>query len=223
MRPCAKCAKMGLIIPWLGVRIPPGPPSSMLPQPFSGPADGVMKVSGESGQALAGCDKNAILWSNKWAASPGNQLEPRLVQQPGKAETSSHFRLRLSNYIKKREFSRARVLVFLGLAFCVFTWGLQYKLSLYDPPQAISHRAPQAKLLANDEPSRMAAVLRAIATEPTVRITIHGDGILPFLLLCLSVASLSLLAQEAPLTDASSHVRPALLSDLFVRPPPVQF
>jgi hypothetical protein len=26
VRTCAKCAKMGLIIPWLGVQIPPGPP-----------------------------------------------------------------------------------------------------------------------------------------------------------------------------------------------------
>ncbi len=129
--------------------------------------------------------------------------------------------LRLSNYIKKREFSRARVLVFLGLALCVFTWGLQYKLSLYDPPQAIPHQVPQAKLLANDEPSRMAGVLRAIANEPTARITIHGDGILLFLFVCLSVASLSSLAQEVPPRDVSWHAGPAFFGSLFVRPPPV--
>ncbi len=112
-------------------------------------------------------------------------------------------------------------MVFLGLAICVFTWGLQYKLSLYDPPQAISHQIPEAKLLANDEPSRMAGVLRAIATEPTARITIHGDGILPFLLVVLSVASLSSLTQEVLSRDVLWHVGPAFFGSFFVRPPPV--
>jgi hypothetical protein len=37
-------------------------------------------------------------------------------------------------------------LVLLGV--CVFAWGLKYKLSLYDPPQSVSHRMPAAKLLA---------------------------------------------------------------------------
>ncbi len=41
--------------------------------------------------------------------------------------------------------------VFLGLAICVFTWGLQYKLSLYDPPHSTSHAIPEAKLLSRDE------------------------------------------------------------------------
>jgi hypothetical protein len=40
-------------------------------------------------------------------------------------------------------------LVFLGL--CVFAWGLRYKLSLYDPPHAISRRIPAAKLLTAKE------------------------------------------------------------------------
>jgi hypothetical protein len=37
------------------------------------------------------------------------------------------------------------------LALSVFAWGLQYKLSLYDPPQALSHTMPSAKLLSKDE------------------------------------------------------------------------
>jgi hypothetical protein len=41
--------------------------------------------------------------------------------------------------------------VFLGLAISVFTWGLQYKLSLYDPPQSTSHEIPEAKLLSKNE------------------------------------------------------------------------
>jgi hypothetical protein len=42
-------------------------------------------------------------------------------------------------------------LILLGLGLSVFGWGLQYKLSLYDPPQASSHQMPQAKLLSQDE------------------------------------------------------------------------
>lgn len=40
-------------------------------------------------------------------------------------------------------------LVLLGV--CVFAWGLKYKLSLYDPPQAVSHEMPAAKLLTGRE------------------------------------------------------------------------
>jgi hypothetical protein len=40
---------------------------------------------------------------------------------------------------------------FVALALAVFTWGLGYKLSLYDPPQARSHDIPQAKLLSKNE------------------------------------------------------------------------
>jgi hypothetical protein len=43
------------------------------------------------------------------------------------------------------------VFIFLPLALAVFSWGLQYKLSLYDPPHAISHSMPHAKLLSSKE------------------------------------------------------------------------
>jgi hypothetical protein len=39
----------------------------------------------------------------------------------------------------------------LCLALFVFAWGLQYKLSLYDPPQSQSHSIPAAKLLSKNE------------------------------------------------------------------------
>ena len=50
-------------------------------------------------------------------------------------------------------------LVLLGLAFCVFMWGLQYKLSLYDAPHSISHQMPAAKLLSRDEQATVAESL----------------------------------------------------------------
>ncbi len=37
------------------------------------------------------------------------------------------------------------------LGFCVFGWGLRYKLSLYDPPHSVNHRMPAAKLLCSKE------------------------------------------------------------------------
>jgi len=40
--------------------------------------------------------------------------------------------------------------VAIGLMLSVFTWGLQYKLSLYDPPQSVTHTIPEAKLLNKD-------------------------------------------------------------------------
>jgi len=41
--------------------------------------------------------------------------------------------------------------VLFGLAIAVFAWGTQYKVSLYDPPQAASHSIPPAKLLSDDQ------------------------------------------------------------------------
>jgi hypothetical protein len=53
--------------------------------------------------------------------------------------------------VLSRTFTAKIVFIFIPLALAVFTWGLQYKLSLYDPPHAISHRMPQAKLLSKKE------------------------------------------------------------------------
>lgn len=51
------------------------------------------------------------------------------------------------------------------LSFCVFGWGLRYKLSLYDPPHSLQHRMPQAKLLSGNEKAALVAVdLRRMAS-----------------------------------------------------------
>jgi hypothetical protein len=41
--------------------------------------------------------------------------------------------------------------VFIGLAISVFTWGLQYKISLYYPKLSTYHQLPEAKLLSRNE------------------------------------------------------------------------
>lgn len=47
-------------------------------------------------------------------------------------------------------------LVLLGV--CVFAWGLRYKLSLYDPPHAISRHMPEAKLVTGKQRGPLASV-----------------------------------------------------------------
>ena len=51
----------------------------------------------------------------------------------------------------RRETNLPRFLLGLGLALSLFFWGMQYKLSLYDPPESISHSIPAAKLLSGSE------------------------------------------------------------------------
>jgi hypothetical protein len=121
-----------------------------------------------------------------------------------------------SNRLKLSRFSFA---VF-GLAFSVFTWGLQYKLSLYDPPQAASHTIPEAKLLSKDEQA-------AVTTGVTV-----ADTKVPAELTFLLVASLFFLLAHIPsisLTERRAeqdHRRPwsltcaASMNAFFYRPPP---
>jgi hypothetical protein len=107
-------------------------------------------------------------------------------------------------------------LVTLGAA--VFVWGLSYKLSLYDPPQASSHQMPAAKLLSSRERPRTAI---AEFQEPSVAT--------PLLIAC------ALLALFVPLFRAktqlswilvrvvSQHRRPrfADIPQHAFRPPPV--
>ena len=61
-------------------------------------------------------------------------------------------------------------LAFIGLAVCIFMWGLQYKLSLYDPPNAASHRIPMAKLLSRNEQFSPAESPIVIRTRTSTKI-----------------------------------------------------
>ena len=123
--------------------------------------------------------------------------------------------------MKKLRIDRSMFLLCMALAFCVFTWGLQYKLSLYDPPQSISHQIPNAKLLANDEQSRTAEIVRCIVQEPNSGINLPGHVTLLFILLCVTLLNLSAFARSEQPTDRSWHLNSAILNTFFVRPPPV--
>jgi hypothetical protein len=114
------------------------------------------------------------------------------------------------------------MLAILGLAFCVFAWGLQYKLSLYDPLQTASHRIPMAKLLSRDEQSSTVESPQVIRTKTSASV-IYTAPTAVFLILLLAVSLLNPPASkrvEQPDRKLLILHR-AILSSFFVRPPPV--
>lgn len=110
--------------------------------------------------------------------------------------------------------------VFFALAVSIFGWGLQYKLSLYEP-HVVTHSMPEAKLLSRDESQRGEGELLAQespAGNPLENLALAG-----------AVALCALLNLRTPTVVASASlqspdVQPGLgrpvLASLFFRPPP---
>ena len=111
------------------------------------------------------------------------------------------------------------------LAACVFLWGLEYKLSLYFPPQATYHQVPIAKLLSkNEQPSIPDEALAAKFGTPQVGLGIKGlrfasefPALLLFAAAALTVPGSSWLV--SPVAPARRAATP-IVAALFVRPPP---
>jgi hypothetical protein len=122
---------------------------------------------------------------------------------------------------KIRKFGRFGRLAFLGLAICVFAWGLQYKLSLYDPPQAASHQIPKAKLLSRDEQSSTAKNPLVIRSKTFTKIIYTAPAtVFLILLLAISLLNTPALTKVDWLGDKLQHLHRALFNTVFVRPPP---
>jgi hypothetical protein len=121
-----------------------------------------------------------------------------------------------------RPFSPLVILGSVGLSVCVFAWGLQYKLSLYDPSQEASLKIPQAKLLSENERSVIAESPLAVQTKPftsvcrTVPAAVFFHP-MPAPRILNSQAS----SQREQRTGHSWHIRRGLLNTFFVRPPPI--
>jgi len=113
-------------------------------------------------------------------------------------------------------------LAFLGLALAVFAWGLQYKLSLYDPPQAASHQMPHAKLLSKDQQSHAASHLVIAREETLAGVVVAGCSLAFFFLLLNYRAALSLLVQQRLQRIRRAWIARSFtaLTALFFRPPP---
>jgi hypothetical protein len=121
-----------------------------------------------------------------------------------------------------RSFSLVGTLAFLGLAACVFAWGLQYKLSLYDPPQAASHQIPTAKLLTKNEQSSATESPLSVRLRTFTGRNYPGSAAVLFVLfLAVSRLILSKSNQREHGADRLWHLRRrAFRNSLFVRPPP---
>jgi hypothetical protein len=115
-----------------------------------------------------------------------------------------------------------RVLAFglMLLGLCVFAWGLKYKLSLYDPPRAMSHHMAAAKLLPGKQ--RGAASLDAIRQAAGNPISPGEAGTLVLVLFTLTAAVLrpglgGWIRRAVPAFLAPASARSA---SCFERPPP---
>jgi hypothetical protein len=125
--------------------------------------------------------------------------------------------------IATRSFSILGIVASLVLAFCVFAWGLQYKLSLYDPPQAASHKIPQAKLLSRNERAGVAESPLVVRTKSstTVSYTVPTAAVFFFLLLTHNILKLQKSRQRNQRTNSVWRLQSGLFNFFFVRPPPV--
>ena len=112
--------------------------------------------------------------------------------------------------------------VFLGLAISVFTWGLQYKLSLYDPPHSTSHDIPEAKLLSRNEQATASEGLFVSNTEVWPLIgQLVTFGLLAFVLPRFNLTAAPRFTRQAREAKRPWRVscRPGL-NAFFFRPPP---
>ena len=149
---------------------------------------------------------------------PCGKLHWQPVQDP-----SLECHLTMHLWSRSRLIKALGIQAFLGLAICVFAWGLEYKLSLYDPPQTASHQIPKAKLLSRDEQSSTAESPLIVRTKTSTRVIYAvSTAVFLILLLALSVMNAPESGQWEQCASRSWHLRRAILRTYFVRPPPVR-
>ena len=120
-----------------------------------------------------------------------------------------------------RPFSRLVILGSMGLAFSVFAWGLQYKLSLYEPSQAAFHQILKAKLLSENERSVIAECPLAVGTKTFTRVSYTVPAaVFLFRMPAQSILNPQASSRMEQRTSHPWHIRRGLLNTLFVRPPP---
>ena len=127
------------------------------------------------------------------------------------------------SHSQTNRFNRSRfTFVFLGLAISVFTWGLQYKLSLYDPPHSTSHQIPEAKLLSRNEQAAVGESPLIKSTEASAVMTQASlFNVFTFFLLALNLLRAPMFSQQEWNVKRPWRIscRPSL-SAFFFRPPP---
>src|SRR5579863_3285602 len=110
-----------------------------------------------------------------------------------------------------------RTLALLGLGFCVFTWGFQYKLSLYDPPQTASHPVPMAKMLSRNEQSdRLESSIFIQPNPPTKLLCSASDAVLFILMIACVICLPASTRSGGRIEHSSIQLNPSLLETHFV-------
>jgi hypothetical protein len=123
---------------------------------------------------------------------------------------------------KSRLFQRCGLVAFLGLSVCVFAWGLQYKLSLYDVDRTDLHQIPQAKLLSKNEQTSATEGPLVIRTKTSTKVIyIVPTAIFFVLLLAFRVSDPRTSGRRAERTSDLWRLRNGLVTIFFVRPPPI--
>jgi hypothetical protein len=105
----------------------------------------------------------------------------------------------------------------------VFTWGLQYKLSLYDAPNSASRQIPEAKLLSGNEQSRAAenTFVEATKAPPAVAYPLIFSAFTALLLaFALAYAAMSGQGMQESRRPWRLSCRRSMTA-FFFRPPPV--
>lgn len=114
---------------------------------------------------------------------------------------------------------------FLLLAFSVFTWGLGYKLSLYDPPQSTSHQMAKATLLSTDKDEQTTVAGSVLLSNPKSSAHARCASISGVFILCFLVLSSLGTPGKSHVGQDSEHpwrIRAgASFSAFFFRPPPI--
>jgi hypothetical protein len=106
----------------------------------------------------------------------------------------------------------------LMLSMAVFGWGLQYKLSLYQGKDSITHLAPEAKLLSQKERPAAGQIMGARPSE------LPAFPLLPAFLILAPTPGLYQAAARYVRTGSTEGSRaplPPCLQAVLLRPPPV--
>jgi len=119
--------------------------------------------------------------------------------------------------LSTRRIRALNVMGVLFLAVAVFTWGLQYKMSLYNTSSGLTASVPHAKLLSQKErPESNVASIRLNSTQDLLPYAIF----LFAWIVCSLVVAVTIRTRSLSL-DKGSRQRFAALDFFSFRPPPV--
>jgi hypothetical protein len=116
--------------------------------------------------------------------------------------------------------SRFSRLLFAALACSVFVWGLQYKLSLYDAPQAAPHSVIAAKLLSKNEQTNLTEASPYTKSDQPVKALLTLSGVVSFILVAVCGTLLPAYRRRYVAANPPRLLQQTLREAYFVRPPP---